>query len=385
VTQKPESRSAPRTRVCVVAPSLGILGGQAVIAQRLMERLREDPSLEVSFIPHNPQFRRPFHWLQRVKYLRTLTTFPAYVVLLLARLWRVDVVHAFSASYWSFLLAPAPAILIGRLYGKKVILNYRSGEAQDHLQRWKSAAPLMRMASTIVVPSGYLVEVFKAFSLTARPISNFVNVSHIPFRVRDSVRPVFLSNRNFAPLYNVACVLRAFLLIQKEYPNAELTVAGDGEQREMLHHLAEELALRNVRFVGQVQPAEMGALYEASDIYLNSPNIDNMPNSIVEAFAAGLPVVTTRAGGIPYIVTHEKTGLLVDLDDDRGMAAAALRLLRDPQLARAVSIRGRDEVLSRYTWNVVREAWRDVYGAAHHGPTQPADAPLIAVLTDENG
>jgi L-malate glycosyltransferase len=354
-----------------VAPSLSILGGQAVIAQRLMDRLREDPALEISFIPHNPQFRQPFHWLQRVKYVRTLVTFPAYVLLLLARLWKVDVVHVFSASYWSFLLAPAPAILVGRLYGKRVILNYRSGEARDHLQNWKSAVPIMRRATSIVVPSGYLVDVFHSFSLSARPISNFVNLAHVPFRVRDAVRPVFLANRNFAELYNVSCVLRAFALIQEAFPDAELTVAGDGEQREMLRDLAMALGLRNTSFVGQVSPGEMGALYDANDIYLNAPNIDNMPNSVVEAFAAGIPVVTTRAGGIPYMVTHEKTGLLVDLDDHRALAAAAIRLLNDQSLARAISVAAREEAVSRYTWDSVHSLWRDAYGTTVRTARQP--------------
>lgn len=356
------------TRVCVVAPSLGILGGQAVIAQRLMDRLREDPELEISFIPHNPRFRRPFNWLQRIKYVRTIVTFPGYVYLLATKLWKVDVVHVFSASYWSFLLAPAPAILIGRLYGKRVILNYRSGEAQDHLTNWKSAVPIMRLATSIVVPSGYLVDVFRRFSLQARPISNFVNLANVPFRVRNRVRPVFLSNRNFASLYNVGCVLRAFARIQEEFPQAELTVAGDGEQREMLHELAKTLGLRRTTFVGQVPPDQMGALYDACDIYLNAPNIDNMPNSVVEAFAAGIPVVTTRAGGIPYIVSHERTGLLVDLDDDRALAAAAIRLLEDQELARDISIRAREEAISRYTWDAVHASWCEVYGTSTERP-----------------
>ncbi len=362
-----DDRTARRVRplrVCVVAPSLAILGGQAIVAQRLIERLRMDPSLEISFVPHNPALPGPLRHLQRIKYVRTIVTSLAYVALLFRRLPRQDVVHVFSASYWSFLLAPTPAVLIARLYGKRVILNYRSGEALDHLRTWsRTALPVLRMADSIVVPSGYLVDVFSKFGLRAESIGNFVDVDRIPYRARRALRPIFLANRNFAAHYNVGCVLRAFAVIQREVPDAQLIVAGDGDQRAELHALATQLGLRNVEFLGQVPPTAMPALYDRADVYLNTPNIDNMPNSIIESFAAGLPVVTTRAGGIPYIVTHDESGLMVDCDDHEGVATNALRLLRDPSLVQRLTDRGREEVLRRYTWPAVHQAWRAVYGA----------------------
>ena len=351
-------------KVCVVAPSLDIVGGQAVVAQRLIRRLSADADLEITFLPHNPRLPAPLRFLQRIKYVRTVVTFAAYLLWLVRTLPRHDVIHVFSASYWSFLLAPAPAILMGRLLGKRVLLNYRSGEASDHLTRWRRVAlPIMRRATRIIVPSGYLVDVFSRFGLAAEPIYNFVDVEALPCRVREPLRPVFLANRNFAPHYNVSCVLRAFRLIQDAVPEARLIVAGDGEERAQLHHLAGTLELREVEFAGQVTPQRMGELYNAADVYLNSPSIDNMPNSIIEAFAAGLPVVTTKAGGIPFIVTHEETGLMVELNDHAALAAAALRLLADPALARRLAANGREEVMRKYTWPAVHAAWRRAYGA----------------------
>jgi L-malate glycosyltransferase len=356
-------RRNSRTRLCIVAPSLGILGGQSVNARRLIARLAGDPDLEISFLPHDPPLPGPLRHLKRVKYLRTLATFALYVASL-RRLRRQDVVHIFSASYWSFLLAPAPAVLVGRALGKRVILNYRSGEAADHLAHWRTAVPLLRRATVLVVPSGYLVDVFARFGLAATPISNFVNVDTIPYRERGPVRPLFLANRNFAAHYNVACVLRAFRLIQERWPDAELVLAGDGAERDALHALARNLDLRNTTFVGQVDPAKMSALYDRADVYLNAPNLDNMPNSVIEAFAAGLPVVTTGAGGIPYIVTHDVNGLISPCDDAEALAANALRLLEDEALARRLSVRGRQEVEAKYTWPAVHSAWRRAYGLA---------------------
>lgn len=348
-------------RVCLVGPSLDILGGQAVQAARLLRRLRESPALHVDFIPVNPRLPGALRALQRVKYVRTVVTSVAYGWSLLRNVQRYDVVHAFSASYFSYLLAPLPAIVAARLYGKRVVLNYRSGEAADHLARWRSAVPTMRLASAIAVPSGYLVDVFARFGLRAHAIPNFVEVDRIPYRERATPRPRFLSNRNLEPLYNVGCVLRAFARVQREIPEARLVVAGDGSQRAALESLAAELALRNVEFLGSVPPERMPALYDAADVYLNAPNIDNMPNSVIEAFAAGLPVATSDAGGIPYIVRHDDNGLLSPCDDAEALAANALRLLREPGLAARLSGNARRETLARYVWPAVRREWEALY------------------------
>src|SRR6476469_8333893 len=105
-------------RILVVGPSLDILGGQAVQAARLMARLREDASLKVDFLPINPRCPGMLRKLQAVKYLRTLVTSVLYVFNLLARIPKYDVLHIFSASYFSFVLAPTPAILIGKIFRK---------------------------------------------------------------------------------------------------------------------------------------------------------------------------------------------------------------------------------------------------------------------------
>ena len=354
--------SPPTTvKVCLVGPSLDILGGQAVQLARLQGRLGNTPGLEVGFLPMNPRLPGPLRLLQRVKYLRTIATSIAYWVLLLSRVRRYDVVHAFSPSYWAFLLGPVPALLVARAFGRGALLNYHSGEAEDHLRNWRTAVPLTRLAHRIVVPSGYLTEVFGRFGLTAEAIHNFVDADSIPHRERANLRPIFLSNRNFEAHYNVSCCLRAFSRVQQRVPSASLIVAGYGTQSELLQDLAKKLELRNVRFTGRVSPGEMGRLLNEADILLNSPDIDNMPLSLIEAQAAGLPVVSTWTGGIPYIVTDGETGLLVPPGDDEAMARAALRLLDEPGLALRLSRAARATCLERFTWPAVQEAWVRVY------------------------
>jgi len=355
------SSSAP-VRVCLVAPSLDIMGGQAVQADRLRRALGSGAALEVEFLPVNPRAPGPIRWLQRVKYARTVVTSILYAWSLLARTRRYDVLHVFSASYFSFLLAPLPALVAGRLFRKPTILNYRSGEAEDHLTRWKrTGLPGVRLASSVVVPSGFLVDVFRRFGIQAMAIANFVDVSHLPHRERATPRPVLLSNRNFESLYDVATTLRTFAIVQGEYPDAALLLAGAGREEANLRALAASLELRNVTWHGALAPEAMARLYDAADIYVNASTIDNMPTSIIEAFAAGLPVATTDAGGIPYLVTHERTGLLAPTRDPDALASAVFRLLREPGLAHRLAAAARAECEQRYTWSAVRDQWEALY------------------------
>ncbi len=347
-----------KIKVLIVAPQLPLVGGQAIQAARILEKFRSEDEIEIDFLPINPRF---FPALQRIRFLRTILTTFKYAIDLLVRVPKYDVIHIFSASYFSFILAPTPAILIAKLFGKKTILNYRSGEAEDHLENWKrTAIPIIKLADSIVVPSGYLVDVFSKFGLEAKSIFNFVDTEKLLFRQRENLRPVFLSNRNFEELYNVGCVLRAFKIIQKRFPDAKLVIVGDGAENENLRALAGELKLSNCEFRGQVSPQEMGKIYDEADVYLNSPNIDNMPNSIIEAFYAGIPVVSTNAGGIPYIVEQRKTGVLVPINDEKNLAAEAIALLEDNDMALEIASRAKEES-RKYIWESVRGKWVEEY------------------------
>jgi glycosyltransferase involved in cell wall biosynthesis len=348
-------------RVLLVAPSLDILGGQSRQAVRLLEGLKREPDLEVSFLPHNPRLPGILRRLQAIKYVRTVVTTLMYVALLLWRVRKYDIIHIFCASYYSYSLCAIPALFISRLYGKKSIINYRSGEAEDHLENWRTAVPTLRWADEIVVPSGYLVDLFARHGLRARAIYNIVELDRFTYRERQPLRPVFLTSRLLEPLYNVPCVLRAFAIIQEHYPDARLTIAADGYLRGELEALARELKLRNAEFIGFVKFDEMPALYDSADIYLSATSIDNMPSSITESMACGLNVVTTDGGGaIPYIMTNEVTGLIIDRDDHKALASGAIRLLKDNELALKL-VRNAHESSRKFTWPHIRDEWVSLY------------------------
>jgi glycosyltransferase involved in cell wall biosynthesis len=96
------------------------------------------------------------------------------------------------------------------------------------------------------------------------------------------------------------------------------------------------------------------------EIYLTSSNFDCMPVSLLECFAAGVPIVSTNAGGIPYVVTNRKSGLLVEVDDHEAIAARAMELLEDPDLVERITDRGLEEV-KKYHCDPVRDQWTELY------------------------
>jgi glycosyltransferase involved in cell wall biosynthesis len=324
-------------RIAVVAPSLEIVGGQSIQAHALCAGLRQ-AGYEVDFIPVNPRFPRGLRWVRRWPYARTALNQSLYVPSL-RRLRAADVVHVFSASYWSFLIAVAPALLAARRFGKRILLNYHSGEAEDHLARWGALVhPWLALAHEIVVPSEYLRAVFVRHGYPARAVPNIVDTTRFTYRDRMPPRARFLSARNLDPYYRVDVTIDAFVLVRERFPEATLTIAGDGSERARLMRRAAALGDRGIQFLGRVNP----------------------PLSVLEAFAAGLPVVSTATGDIAALVRDGETGLVVPPEDPAATAKALAVILEYPVRALRMARQARSEV-EAYTWARLREQWAAAY------------------------
>lgn len=349
-------------RIALVAAGLEVPGGHGIQARTLIQELRKD-GYDVTFICINPRFPAALRWVRRCPYVRTLLNEGLYLPSL-RRLRDADVVHIFSASYCSFLLAPLPAILAAKALRKRIVLHYHSGEAEDHLGRWGILVhPWLRLVHDIVVPSEYLGRIFVRHGYRVRVIPNVIDTSHFRYRDRAPLRPRLLSTRNLEWYYRVDITLEAFALVRTWYPEATLTVAGYGSQEAELRRLAGSLGASGIRFVGPVEPQAMPRLYEEADIFVNSSVVDNQPVSVLEAFAAGLPVVSTPTGGIAAIVRDGETGLVVPPADPTATANATATLLAAPDRALCMARRARQEV-EQYTWLRVREAWAEVYSGS---------------------
>lgn len=359
--------STRKLKVAIVAPSLRYVGGQAVQADLLVRGWQNDPEVEISFLAVDPPLPGPLAWARYIPGLRTILREPIYFWHLWRGLAEVDITHIFSASYWSFLIAPAPAWLFAKLRGKKSIINYRSGEAKDHLRRFRTALPILKRADLLVVPSGYLVNVFQEFGLKAKAVPNIVDTSQFRFRIRKPWRPHLVCTRGFHPYYSVDVVVRAFAEVQRSFPEARLDLVGKGPAEEEIRALVKDLGIPGINFTGVATRQQIGRFYDEADIFINASWLDNMPVSILEAFAAGTPVVSTRPEGIRYIVEHERTGLLSEPGDPAALAQNVIRLLKDEDLAARLASNAHEES-KRYLWEAVRRQWLDVYNSLAEAP-----------------
>lgn len=362
---RPKPSSLPRKgklRVSIVAASLNYVGGQSVQADLLMRNWQEDVAVEAALIPIDPAYPRRLGWVRRFPLLRTMVREPLYLAALWRGLKNTDIAHIFSASYWSFLVAPVPAWLMARLRGKKVLIHYHSGEARDHLRRFRTAAPILKRVDAIVVPSQYLVDVFHESGLVSKAIPNLVDVSQFSFRLRKPLLPRLVCTRGFHRYYGIDVVVRAFAEVQRAYPEAHLDLVGGGPLESEIRSLVKRLGITGITFAGVASRQQIGEYYDRADIFINASRLDNMPVSILEAFAAGTPVVSTAPEGMHHLVEHERTGLLSATDDPIGLAQSVIRVLQDPELAEDLAINARDE-LRNYSWDVAREQWLEIYSS----------------------
>lgn len=377
----PSLVAGSRIRVAVVAPSLSYVGGQSVQADLLMRNWKDDPEVEATFVPVDPRPPYGLGWVERVPGLRTVLREPRYVFKLWTNLKDVDVAHIFSASYSSFLLAPWPAWLVTRRRGKKTLINYHSGECRDHLQKSSVARSVLKRTNRLVVPSGYLVDVLQEFGLTALAVPNIVDFSQFSFRVRRPSRPHLVCTRGFHPYYCIDVVVRAFAEVQKIYPAAQLDLVGGGPVESEIRNLVRDMKLTGVNFAGVAARDQIGRFYDQADIFINASRLDNMPVSVLEAFASGTPVVSTDPESMRYLVEHGRTGLLSPPGDANALAQNVIQLLENPALAEQLAENARLE-LQRYSWPVVREQWLGIYRNLASRET-PSDAPEGAQPTDE--
>ncbi|MFK7974485.1 MAG: glycosyltransferase family 4 protein [Halioglobus sp.] len=327
-----------------------------------LARLVEEAGLDVSVVQTNHPYQPA--WIENLRGLRAVFRLLPY----LWRVWRlcgrVDVVHLMANSGWSWQLFCAPVLWIGWLRSTPVIVNYRGGEAESYLAqsaRW--VRPSLSRAASLVVPSGFLQDVFSRFDIASAVIPNIIDLETFspPSRVDSRTEFTLAVTRNLEPIYGLDVAIRALSIAHKVVPELRLVVAGSGPQRAELEALVAELGLNDtVDFCGRLSREEIVDLYHRADAALNPTHVDNMPNSVLEALACGLPVISTDVGGVPFIVQDGKTAVLVPPNDAEAMAEAMVRVRQDESLRLSLSDAGRVDV-TQYAWDKVKPQWMALY------------------------
>jgi glycosyltransferase involved in cell wall biosynthesis len=277
----------------------------------------------------------------------------------LRRRYAVAQVDVFSGPAFFWAEAVCAAL---RLAGKPYILTLHGGDLPQFARRRPARVRrLLRSAAAVTAPSRYLIEALAEYRDDVRCIPNGLDVRAYPSRQRTGVAPRLVWLRAFHDCYNPSLAIRILPLVAAHFPDVSLTMIGadkgDGSLQRA-RDLAVELGVdARVEFRNRVPKQEIPEILSASDIFLNTTNVDNTPVTVTEAMACGLCVVTTNVGGIPYLVEHERDALLVPPDDPPAMAGAVLRVLGDPALAERLSRQGRQKA-EQFDWSPIIGAWR---------------------------
>jgi colanic acid/amylovoran biosynthesis glycosyltransferase len=177
-----------------------------------------------------------------------------------------------------------------------------------------------------------------------------VDTELFSFRQRNSYRRLLCVAR-LESTKGQADLLHAFARVQREVPKLTLDMIGDGADRARLERLRDELGLgEELRFHGALRTDQVRAALDQADVFVlpslrhPSGRMDGIPVALMEAMASGLAVIATRLSGIPELVIHEETGLLVTPESPDELAAAIRRLVRDPELATRLAYAARERV-----------------------------------------
>jgi glycosyltransferase involved in cell wall biosynthesis len=278
---------------------------------------------------------------------------------------KIDYVIIDTYSTFSFWYAFTVSQLC-RLFTISYIPILRGGDLPNRILK---SPKLSRMTFNYsyknVVPSGYLME---AFDKQNYPnlifIPNTIDLVNYPYLCkRDTSIPKLLWVRSFAALYNPKMAVDVLKSLQKKYPSAELCMVGpdkDGSLEATRMYAKQQNV--EVTFTGRLSKIEWVTLSENFNVFVNTTNFDNTPVSVMEAMCLGLPVVTTNVGGIPFLLQHQKTALLVDADATTQMTEAITTLTQNPNLRNTLVENARTYAES-FDWQQVKEKWAEVLRA----------------------
>ena len=327
----------------------------AIQARKISSLLRES-GFNVFEVETNPELPKGSRGIAKMKGFRTIIRLFLFLYHLHKVLPHVDVVYFLTGFFNFFFWVTYPALILIKIEGKRVILSARGGEAGRFFRRYGILVkPILRSVDTISVPSGFLRDVFKEIlNIEPTVIPNISDLQQFSFRERFPVQAKLLTTRNLEEMYNVDCVIKAFKEVHYHFPESLLGIVGEGSQRKVLERMVGVLGLTDcVKFYGRVEHAEIQNVYDQYDIYVNASNVDNFPGSILEAFASGLPVISTLVGGIPYLVKDGVTGLLVKMNDYVALAEKVVQLVREPDMALRLAQNAKGEC-EKYSWEHVK-------------------------------
>jgi glycosyltransferase involved in cell wall biosynthesis len=202
-------------------------------------------------------------------------------------------------------------------------------------------------------------------------LASFTNGARHADAVRSLRRVVTVGN--LRPEKGHDTLFAAASLVLARHPDVELLIVGDGPLRASLVHQVDLRGLRSrVRFLGERD--DVPAILASSDMFVLPSRSEACPNSVLEAMAAGLPTIACRVGGLPELIEHGETGILVDPDAPEALAAAILGLIDRPALAARLGQAARKTTERRFSFDRMVASFEQLYLSELHGRAVGAEA-----------
>ncbi len=293
---------------------------------------------------------------------------------------RVDIMHAHEFAmntYASIVSACTGVPLVATVHGK----NY-------YTERWRRRAAYRFVARhAVMVAVSEDIRTFLQSAAGVDPgrivvIQNGIDCARFrpdPTRRLDARSELGLSPTQVVlgaigmhyPVKGHRYLVRAMELVRRHHPDTVLLLAGDGPVRvELERDVARSSLEGNVRFLGFYEDVER--LLQALDVFVLPSLSEGLPLALLEAMACGKPVVATAVGGVPEVVSHGATGLLVPPADPEALAASILLLVQDAALSARLGPSARADVERRFGLARMVQRYETLYAGLAKGPTRHA-------------
>lgn len=297
--------------------------------------------------------------------IKTYSSQKNKVLRLLDMLWatlkyrdKVSFVLIDTYSTQNFYYAVAVATLC-RAFKLSYIPILRGGNLSKRLKHNKGfSQKLFGKAFTNVAPSKYMMQQFKEAGFhNITHIPNTIEISNYPFQLRKCVTPKLLWVRSFSEIYNPQLALKIVEMLKEKGLDASLCMVGPDNDGSLKHckKIATELNLP-VTFPGLLQKKEWIELSKDYNIFINTTNFDNMPVSVMEAMALGLPVISTNVGGMQFLIDNEVNGVLLPANNAEAFVGAIIELCNQPEKVQNLTLNARMK-MEGFDWENIKHHW----------------------------
>lgn len=271
----------------------------------------------------------------------------------------IEIAYIEVYSGLAFIWAEISVYLLSIL-NKKIIITLHGGMLPEFAKRWPGRVRrLLKTSTVITTPSYYLQESLGNLSQNILYLPNGLEIENYQYKERREISPKLIWLRAFHQIYNPLLAVQVVEELKHTYKDIHLLMVGpdkkDGSLADVKSEIENKNLGENIEIIGAIAKAEVPKYLNMADVFINTTRYESFGVSVMEAGAAGLPIVSTIAGEIPYIWIDEENALLVH-DDVKEMSIAIERIFSEPELALRLSKNARINA-EIYAWENILSQW----------------------------